>query len=226
MKDELYTLLPFEYNSSKLSLGAQFEAEKIADLMNKIPETKVELIGHADATGSAEYNLLLSLNRADKAARYLMEKGVDPGRISVDGMGESTPLARNRNPGGSDSPLGRYVNRHVLARITGPIPADEGISWIYIPESLKPVSSLTDNHISKRYTLTIQVKADLKPIKMQAFNNLDQVEEFACKDGYYRYTYGAYRNFTEAREALKELQKKGYADAFIKTREWYQVASK
>lgn len=226
LRDELYTIIPFEYNSTKLSLGAQFEAEKIADLMNKIPQTRVELIGHADATGSAEYNLLLSLNRADKAARYIMERGVDPGRISVDGMGESTPLARNRNANGSDAPLGRFVNRHVVARITGPIPAEEGISWIYIPESLKPVPSLTDNNISKRYTLTIQVKADLKPLDVQTFKNLDQVEEFACEDGYYRYTYGAYRNFTEAREALKELQKKGYQDAFIKTREWYQMVSK
>lgn len=226
MRDELYTIIPFEYNSTKMSLGAQFEAEKIADLMKKIPDTKVELIGHADATGSAEYNLLLSLNRADKAARYLMEKGIDPGRISVDGMGESTPLARNRNSNGSDSPLGRYVNRHVVARITGPIPADEGISWIYIPESLKPVPSLTDNRISNRYTLTIQVKADVKPLSPRLFSNLDQVEEFACKDGYYRYTYGAYRNFTEATEALKELQNKGYQDAFIKTIEWYQMAAK
>ncbi|MGW8314786.1 MAG: OmpA family protein [Bacteroidales bacterium] len=222
--DELYTIIPFDYNSTKLNLGAQFETEKIADLMNKIPETKVELVGHADFTGSAEYNLLLSLNRADKTAKYLRDRGVDPDRISVDGMGESTPLARNRNANGSDSPVGRYVNRHVVARITGPIPADEGLSWIYIPESLKPVPSLTDNNISKRYMLTIQVKADLKPIAQQTFNNLDQVEEFACKDGYYRYTYGAYRNFTEAREALKVLQQKGYKDAFIKTREWYQMA--
>ena len=69
------------------------------------------------------------------------------------------------------------------------------------------------------------MKADLKPISQSRFSNLDHVDEFACKDGYYRYTYGAYRNFTEAREVLKELQQKGYTDAFIKTREWYQMAS-
>ena len=40
-------------------------------------------------------------------------------------------------------------------------------------------------------------------IGINAGDKQDQVEEFACKDGYYRYTYGAYRNFTEAREALK-----------------------
>jgi outer membrane protein OmpA-like peptidoglycan-associated protein len=223
--DELYTIVPFEYNSTKMSLGAQFESEKIADLMNKIPETRVELIGHADATGSAEYNLLLSLNRADRTARYLIERGIAPERISVDGMGELTPLARNRTANGSDSPLGRFVNRHVVARITGPIPASEGLSWIYIPESLRPVPSLTDNEISKRYTLTIQVMADLKPVAPQKLKDLDEVEEFACSDGYYRYTYGAYRNYEEAKEVLSELQKKGYPDAFIKTREWYQMAS-
>jgi hypothetical protein len=208
-----------------MNLGAQFELEKIADLMTKIPDTKVEFTGHADATGSAEYNLLLSLNRADRAARYLTEKGVDPERISVEGMGELNPLARNRNSNGSDSPLGRYVNRHVVARITGPIPAEEGLSWIYIPESLKPVPSLTDNEISRRYTLTIQVMADVKPVNSKKLQNLDQVEEFACNDGYYRYTHGAYLDFTEAKEALSEIQKKGYPDAFIKTREWYQMAS-
>ena len=41
---------------------------------------------------------------------------------------ETRVVARNRNPNGSDLPLGRYVNRHVVARITGPIPAEEGLS--------------------------------------------------------------------------------------------------
>lgn len=223
--DELYTIIPFEYNSYKMSLGAQFEAEKIADLMSKNPETKLELTGHADATGSAEYNLLLSLHRADRIARYLAGKGMDPSRISVEGMGEATPLARNRNPNGSDAPLGRYVNRHVIARITGPIPASEGLSWIYIPDNLKPVPSLTDNEKSRRYTLTIQVMADLKPVHQSKLKNLDQVDEYVCNDGYYRYTSGAYRDYTEARQALEEIKKRGYPDAFIKTTEWYQMAS-
>ena len=225
MIHELYTIIPFEYNSYKMSLGAQFEAEKIADLMNKNPETRLELTGHADATGSSEYNLLLSLHRADRIARYLVDKGMDPSRISVEGMGESTPLARNRNPNGSDAPLGRYVNRHVIARITGPIPASEGLSWIYIPDNLKPVPSLTDNEKSRRYTLTIQVMADLKPVPQHKLKNLDQVAEYVCNDGYYRYTCGAYRDYTEAREALEEVRKKGFSDAFIKTTEWYQMAS-
>jgi outer membrane protein OmpA-like peptidoglycan-associated protein len=223
--DELYTIIPFAYNSYKLNLAAQFEAEKIADLMRKIPETRLELTGHADATGSAEYNLLLSLHRADRVARYLIDMGMDPERISVEGMGETTPLARNHNPNGTDAPLGRYVNRQVIARITGPIPADVGLTWIYIPDNLKPVPSLTDNEQSKRYTLTIQVMADLKPVSENKLKNLDMVEEYVCNDGYYRYTCGAYRDFTEAKEALSEIQKKGYPDAFIKTTEWYQMAS-
>jgi outer membrane protein OmpA-like peptidoglycan-associated protein/tetratricopeptide (TPR) repeat protein len=222
---ELYTIIPFAYNSYKMDLAAQFEAEKIADLMGKNPDTNLELTGHADATGSAEYNLLLSLHRADRIARYLVEKGVDQERISVEGMGEATPLARNHNPNGSDSPLGRYVNRHVIARITGSIPASEGLSWIYIPESLKPVPSLTDNEKSKRYTLTIQVMADLKPVNQNKLKNLDQVDMYVCNDGYYRYTYGAYLDYTEASKALAEVQKKGFPDAFIKTTEWYQMAS-
>ncbi len=226
MLDELYTIIPFEYNSHKMNLGAMFETEKISDLMKKNPETKLELTGHADATGSAEYNLLLSLHRADRIARYLIDKGMDPSRISVEGMGESTPLARNRNPNGSDAPLGRYVNRHVIARITGPIPATEGLAWIYIPDNLKPVPSLTDNEISRRYTLTIQVMANLKPVNQDILGNLEQVEEYVCSDGYYRYTSGAFRNYTEAKKALDEIKKKGYPDAFIKTTEWYQVASR
>jgi outer membrane protein OmpA-like peptidoglycan-associated protein/tetratricopeptide (TPR) repeat protein len=222
---ELYTIIPFSYNSHQMTLSAQFEAEKIADLMGKYEETRLELTGHADATGSAEYNLLLSLHRADRIARYLAERGVDPERISVEGMGEATPLARNRNPNGTDSPLGRWVNRHVIARVTGSIPASEGLSWIYIPESLKPVPSLTDNEKSKRYTLTIQVMADLKPVQQQKLKNLDQVDEYVCNDGYYRYTSGSYRDYTEAKKALTEIQKRGYPDAFIKTAEWYQMAS-
>lgn len=63
--------------------------------------------GHTDSSGSDELNLNLSKNRAQQIADYLIELGVDPIKIKVQGKGESIPISNN------DSKMGRAINRRV-----------------------------------------------------------------------------------------------------------------
>ena len=62
------------------------------------------------------------------------------------------------------------------------------------------------------------------PIPEPRFEDLGEVSEYICKDGYYRYTTSSFRTFQEARKRLLQLRKSGYPDAFIQTREWYDGA--
>jgi outer membrane protein OmpA-like peptidoglycan-associated protein len=71
------------------------------------PALRVELIGHTDSQGSAPYNLDLSQRRAAAVYLWLIQHGVESGRLRSDGRGLMEPIADNE----TDS--GRALNRRV-----------------------------------------------------------------------------------------------------------------
>jgi outer membrane protein OmpA-like peptidoglycan-associated protein len=224
--NELTTLVPFETNKFELGLPAQLEVEKIAELMAYHPDSEVELTGHTDSTGEEDFNMLLSLYRAEKIADYLELRGIDRDRILVEGRGETAPIAINRFSDGSDSPLGRYLNRQVFVKIKGSLPADSPLCGVYIPMNLVRNEEMTESAVAKEYYFTIQLMAARMPILTSHFEDIMDLKEYTCKDGYYRYTTSSFRTFQEARKRLLQLRKSGYPDAFIQTREWYDRAAK
>lgn len=56
----------------------------------------VKITGHADGTGSLEYNQMLSEKRAKRMAEYLISHGVNPELISTEGKGELKPVDTNK----------------------------------------------------------------------------------------------------------------------------------
>lgn len=88
-------------------------------LMNKIiraikifPDSRIEVSGHTDSTGSDSRNKTLSQARAEKVGKFLTEVGeISAKRISAFGYGESRPLASN------ETAQGREENRRVEIKI-------------------------------------------------------------------------------------------------------------
>ena len=62
--------------------------------MKQYPSMEVELTAHTDSRGNDQYNLELSLKRAESAQRYLIQKGIRASRIKAMGLGETQ--IRNR----------------------------------------------------------------------------------------------------------------------------------
>ena len=79
----------YEYNSSNIIKGAASELDALAVAMKKNLEISVMLNAHTDSRGTAEYNIQLSLNRAEAARKYLTALGINEERISIKGFGES-----------------------------------------------------------------------------------------------------------------------------------------
>lgn len=79
----------------------------IADMLTADAALHLAIEGHTDATGAAGHNQTLSEQRAASVKAYLVEKGVDEGRLTTAGFGPSKPVADN------DSELGRAQNRRV-----------------------------------------------------------------------------------------------------------------
>ncbi|GGC64825.1 OmpA family protein [Marinobacter halophilus] len=102
----------FPTNSSVIDATYDSEIRRVADFMEEYPETSVEIAGHSDSIGDAEYNRFLSQRRAEAVANRLTSVlGVDPERVSAVGYGEAEPVASNATP------AGRTQNRRVEARI-------------------------------------------------------------------------------------------------------------
>jgi outer membrane protein OmpA-like peptidoglycan-associated protein len=107
----------FDTNSSiiKSAAYASGEIDRVAQILNRYPDTTIKVVGYTDSTGSESYNQQLSEQRANSVKNALVVKNVQAARISALGMGESNPIADNATEGG------RQINRRV-AIIIEPTP--------------------------------------------------------------------------------------------------------
>ncbi len=97
----------FEFYSTEISHGFIEQLTEIVSVLNTYPQARVVIVGHTDSIGSEAYNQALSERRAQAVANKLLESGVSPAQIEVQGEGESHPVADNRTA------EGRAKNRRV-----------------------------------------------------------------------------------------------------------------
>src|SRR3972149_4974044 len=71
----------FNFDDFTLSRESKIELEKLLVVMDKYPDLQIKVIGHTDAIGTPEYNQNLSEKRAKAVIDYLVDKGIDKGRI-------------------------------------------------------------------------------------------------------------------------------------------------
>ena len=86
----------FDPGSAKLKPGVYPEVNRIADVLNKYPQTMVRIEGHTDDVGPDDANMRLSLARAEAVKNVFIQRGVNPTRIQTLGFGESQPISSNR----------------------------------------------------------------------------------------------------------------------------------
>mgnify|MGYP000846197136 FL=1 len=106
------TNINFEFDSAKLTRSSESSLDRIADSLKSQTDFRVEVGGHTDSVGAAEYNEQLSQERAESVRQYLVNRGVDPSRVTGRGYGELNPVASN------ESESGRAMNRRVEFRVT------------------------------------------------------------------------------------------------------------
>lgn len=85
--------------------------DRAVELMKKYPDLHVEISGHTDTQGGYRHNMDLSRRRAESVKRYMVDKGVDDGRLSTRGAGPNEPIDTN------ETDAGRARNRRIEFRI-------------------------------------------------------------------------------------------------------------
>ncbi|PJF09261.1 OmpA family protein [Pseudorhodobacter sp. MZDSW-24AT] len=99
--------LLFAVDSTALRPDLRADLASVAQSLIRYPNSRIEVIGHTDNTGSAAYNYDLSQRRASAVSAVLTQNGVPFGRITNVGRGFDQPIASNATA------QGRAQNRRV-----------------------------------------------------------------------------------------------------------------
>lgn len=97
----------FAFDSADLTPAAQQRLQGLVAKLNSPTVAKVAVVGHTDSVGSDTYNQALSERRASSVAEYLISQGLEPGKVTSQGRGESEPVTDN------ETEEGRARNRRV-----------------------------------------------------------------------------------------------------------------
>ncbi|MGY6703177.1 OmpA family protein [Roseinatronobacter sp.] len=98
----------FEFDRAEILPESAQALETVSELMRTRPELKLLVVGHTDGVGSFDYNLRLSVERAQAVVAWLGgQGGIDAGRLRAAGAGPMSPVTTNRTESG------RAQNRRV-----------------------------------------------------------------------------------------------------------------
>ncbi len=104
----------FDVDKSTIRMGTATKLNHLVNILKDYPKRKILIEGHTDNTGTDEYNLILSKERAYAVMGYLLSKGLNEQKIQAKGFGEIRPVATNYTP------EGRQQNRRVEIVILNP----------------------------------------------------------------------------------------------------------
>ena len=114
LKLEIPSDVSFDSGSAQIKPNLRPVLDRFASTLNQNPVTTVRIIGHTDNRGSDAINNPLSVNRAASTRDYLVDRGVQASRISIDGRGSREPVADNNTADG------RARNRRVEIFVAEP----------------------------------------------------------------------------------------------------------
>lgn len=114
--------IQFDVNKTTIKPESHSLLDEITGVMKDNPRLlKISIDGHTDSDGSDAHNQKLSQGRAEAVMHYLVEHGIDSGRLTARGFGEQKPIASN------DTAEGKEKNRRVEVPDHRPGHAEENL---------------------------------------------------------------------------------------------------
>jgi len=97
----------FKQSSAEIRQRSVATLDRITDFAHDCQDITIAITGHADASGDESWNRQLSRARAQAVADHIVQRGIDPRRLIVNGLGSSAPVADN------STAHGRELNRRI-----------------------------------------------------------------------------------------------------------------
>lgn len=105
----------FETGKYALSAEAQLKLAKLSGIIQAHPGLNLAIEGHTDTTGTEDFNMKLSQQRADTVRTFLVTQGLSADTITAKGFGQGSPVADNATS------AGRKLNRRVEIIVSGEV---------------------------------------------------------------------------------------------------------
>ncbi len=106
--------IEFDTGKATIRKTSTDKLDRAAKLLQDYPSLRLEISGHTDDRGKRDKNLTLSLSRADSVKQYLVDAGVDAGRLQTRGAGPDEPIEDNKTN------AGRQKNRRIEFKVLLP----------------------------------------------------------------------------------------------------------
>jgi OOP family OmpA-OmpF porin len=154
--------LNIEFDINRADIRPQYhdEVAKVGNFMRTNATTTAVIEGYADAVGSDDHNMKLSLRRAESVVKYLEDNfGIDPSRLSAKGYGETRPIADNITNAGEQK------NRRISAIID---------CALHVKEITTPPARLC-------MTLNVEFASDSAVITEHYYDEINSVGEYMSK---------------------------------------------
>lgn len=101
----------FDFDSSAISDVARQDIDYNVEMLKQNPSLRVQLEGHCDERGTAEYNMVLGQSRAQAVQKLLVSYGISSSRLSTISYGEEVAL----DPGHDESAWAKNRRVHFSA---------------------------------------------------------------------------------------------------------------
>ena len=119
LKVENVVTVYFDFDKSEVKDYGIDQLDSIYNVLTENPAYTLQISGYTDGKGSVNYNKKLSDKRAKSCADYLIQRGIDPARISFESFGACCPVEMELL-NGRDNADGRSKNRRALININKP----------------------------------------------------------------------------------------------------------
>ena len=87
----------FDFDKSDVKENGRKTCQVVADYLKKHPQARMQIEGHCDERGTAEYNMALGDRRATAVMTYLVSLGVPKAALSTVSFGKEKPLDPGHN---------------------------------------------------------------------------------------------------------------------------------
>lgn len=215
-RDQFSNIL-FDFDKATLRAKSKKELDAVLLYLSINVADQIIISGHADAIGTKRYNQKLSERRTQKAAAYLIDRGIKETQLVLYAYGKTKPITANTNSDGSDNPNGRQANRRAEFTFSSSPNELDGGKLLAFSRRVANESTIASHSGSFKGTFYKVQVAAYKNAQKYNHSKLDDLGQVAGLDvdGITRFTLGKFDNLKEARKFKRLIVKKGSADAFI-----------
>ncbi len=212
-----FEALYFGTDDNVLTVNNIRELNEVARLMVQHPQLKLQLTSNYDGSSPAEFDLFFSIKRAEKAAKYLIQNGVDPKQVFVKGCGSQYPVVKAMTENGPNT-LGMKYNRRIdldFYDMEG-LPINIRVKGPEIQARIQDTRGRYYYQSTRGLSYKIQVAAIRQNYSSDVIMTYPdaQVEQMP-EETIYRYSVGLYSTYQAAAVLRSELEGRGLTDAFI-----------